>query len=202
MVNVPVSFVIGAGTARGAGGVWASVTDAPTVVSATAAEPPAPAAFRKCLRENFTSSPRSSEEILQGKLENPGIERLADHPECIGITENHRRIDRSKTVRDVIRLDSKFEPLAVAERKYSREGHVERPLPRTSNRVATDVSNRAESRQRERGRIEEPGPGVSGSIAVRVREYLIRALQYLLLRAHLQAVQCPICAGQDRERHA
>jgi hypothetical protein len=57
MVKVPISFVIGAGTVRGEGGVWASATDAPTVVSATAAELPAPAAFRKCLRENFTSSP-------------------------------------------------------------------------------------------------------------------------------------------------
>ena len=62
MLNVPVSFVIGAGTASGEGGVWASATDAPTVVSATAAELPAPAALRKCLRENFTSSPQVSEE--------------------------------------------------------------------------------------------------------------------------------------------
>ena len=43
-----------------------------------------PAALRKCLRENFMS-----EQILQRKLENPGIERLADHPER-GITENDR----------------------------------------------------------------------------------------------------------------
>src|SRR5918994_104285 len=101
MLKVPVSFVIGAGTARGERGVWAPATSAPTVVSATAAEPPAPAALRKCLRENFMS-----EEILQGKLENPGIERLADHAERIGITQHDRRVDRPETVRHVIGLDS------------------------------------------------------------------------------------------------
>jgi hypothetical protein len=66
MVKVPVSFVIGAGIVSGDAGVCAAasvsdpttpVTAAPTVESA-APEPPAPAAFKKCLRENFISDLR------------------------------------------------------------------------------------------------------------------------------------------------
>src|SRR5947207_4630405 len=66
MVKVPVSFVIGAGIVSGDGGACAASasrpttppTAAPTVVSAMAPGPPAPAAFRKCLRENFISDLR------------------------------------------------------------------------------------------------------------------------------------------------
>jgi hypothetical protein len=66
-MKLPVSFVIGAGIVSGDAGVCAAAassapttpaTPAPTVVSATAAGPPAPAAFRKCLRENFISDLR------------------------------------------------------------------------------------------------------------------------------------------------
>src|SRR5258705_11362322 len=66
MVKVPVSFVIGAGIVSGDGGACAASASrpttlpaaAPTVVSATAPGPPALAAFRKCLRENFISDLR------------------------------------------------------------------------------------------------------------------------------------------------